>query len=242
MSSISEQCLLAGGTGVGRIYRGGETQYETDGAEVLLRIKNGVSRFPVLSLDSEGKNNEYFQIGFVGESFLEAVVFGPLFFPKDVLDIMKQPHVYIIGRSVHEDIGKLFGKQSGCQGVDVGVLTLDLEDASEETRPMRTSLGALTHEATGVCMNHIKNARKDPNGKKFIGVRDRGWHKDKIGPQKIVYAALDVSLPFTIVFRYLVHRNHVYTTTGRSNRKKESWGTVLETIFGQLIDRLIKDR
>ena len=234
MDSVSRQCLLKTGTGVGRIYKGGEEEYSWDGGRVL--------RFPVLALDSEGGDSAYYQVGWVGEDCLEAAIFGPYFFPEEVKDLLRLPHVYIIGRSVHSDIIRLLGKATGHGGLDLSVLTLDLQDASENTRPLRSGLGSLATEATAVSFEHIKNSRKHPKGKPFIGVRDVNWGREHIGPFKTVHAALDVTLPFTILFRYLVHRAATYKTIGRKNKVVPTWRSVMFESVGPLVDRILNDR
>ena len=242
MNSIARQCLLHTGTGVGRIYKGGKEEYDWDGGRVLRRIREGVDRFPALALDSEGGDKVYYQVGWVGEDCLEAAIFGRYFFPEEVKELLRLPHVYIIGRSVHSDIGCLLGKATGHGGLDLSVLTLDLPDASENTRPMRSGLGTLATEATAVSFEHIKNSRKTPEGKPFIGVRDGNWNKEHIGPFKTVYAALDVTLPFTILFRFLVHHAAIYKTIGRKNKVVPSWPSVLFASVGSLVDRVLNDR
>ena len=59
---------------------------------------------------------------------------------------------------------------------------------------------------------------------------------------QLVYAALDVTMPFAILFRYQVHYVHYYKTTGRRNRTVPTWDTFLEEAVGCTVDRVLSDR
>ena len=150
LQSIAAQCLLDCGSGVGKVFKGGKEEWEWDGGVMMRRIRDGVARFPFVGLDSEGDGAIYVQVGWVGESVLEAAVFGPRFFPEEVADLLRDPAIYIAGRDVHDDIMKVLGRKTGMRGIDLSVPALDLPDAWTESMPMRTNLGALAFEATGV--------------------------------------------------------------------------------------------
>ena len=242
LQSIAAQCLLDCGSGVGKVFKGGKEEWEWDGGVLMRRIRDGVARFPFVGLDSEGDGAIYVQVGWVGESVLEAAVFGPRFFPEEVADLLRDPAIYIAGRDVHDDIMKVLGRKTGMRGIDLSVPALDLPDAWTESMPMRTNLGALAFEATGVSFEHIKSARKKPQWRKFIGIREAGWNRADIGLEKTVYAALDSTMPFPVVFNYLVHWLNVYRTAGRKDAGMLTWQVMLGKALGPLVDREICQR
>ena len=59
---------------------------------------------------------------------------------------------------------------------------------------------------------------------------------------QLVYAALEVSLPFAILFSYFVHYIHYYKTTGRRNRVVPTGDLLLEQAVGSAVDRVLNDR
>ena len=134
-------------------------------------------------------------------------------------------------------MAKILGRATGFNRLDVAVLTLDLPDSCQSTQPKKTNLGSLAAEVTGVSMEHIKAWRKRPEYKKWHFIRDGDWTKEDMGLVKTVYAALDVTLPFPIIFRYLVHIGHAFSTVGRRRRDHPTWEKLLQEAFGELVDR-----
>ena len=109
MDSIAQQCHLECGSGVGRIFKGGKEEYQWDGGLLLRCMREGATRLPIMGLDTEGEGVIYIQVGWVGESVLEAAVFGPRFFPQEVADLLADPSIYLAGKDVHSDIFKILG-------------------------------------------------------------------------------------------------------------------------------------
>ena len=91
-------------------------------------------------------------------------------------------------------------------------------------------------------MDHIKSARKKPEWRRFVGLRDKGWGKEKISMAKVVYAALDVTLPFPTLFRFIVHYLNTYERTGWRNRKVKTWNSLLAEILCPVVDREVSAR
>ena len=95
MESIYEQCSLSSGTSAVSIWKVGEKHWESSKETVLDRVSKGIGRLPVIGLDSEG-HGTYYQLGWVGETGLEAAVFGPGFFPQELMVILEDPQVYVV--------------------------------------------------------------------------------------------------------------------------------------------------
>ena len=71
---------------------------------------------------------------------------------------------------------------------------------------------------------HIKDPRKKKEWRKFIGIRETGWDKGYISNEKTVYAAIDVSMPFVIIFYHLIHWSSCYRKDGvKTAAWKMSW-------------------
>ena len=96
----------------------------------------------------------------MGKDCLEVAIFSPYFVPKLVVNMLRLSHVYVVGRSVHSDIGFLLGRATGYRGLDLSVLTLDLMDSCSDSQTMKTGLGTPAKEATAVTFDQIKNPRK----------------------------------------------------------------------------------
>jgi hypothetical protein len=240
LDTIADQCLLESGVGVGKIWKGGLEEYGIDGQEVFERMREGIARCPILAIDTEGDGGIYVQVGWVGENVLEAAVFGPHFLPAEVLDLIKDPTVYIGGKDVHDDLSLILGRKKGLKAVELSVLTLDLPDSCEDSDPRKSSLGQLAFEATAVSFEHIKDPRQKKEWRKFSSIRERGWDKAEIDDVKIVYAALDVTMPFVIIFYYLVHWVNSYRKEGgRKGAWDVSWEALLERAVGPVVDRVI---
>ena len=88
MKCIEKQCLLSGGTGVERIYKVGRDDWQLGKESVMAKVNAGVKLWPVVGVDTEG-GGTYFQIGWVGETGLEAAVTGPNFIPPEFLAILR---------------------------------------------------------------------------------------------------------------------------------------------------------
>ena len=100
-----------------------------------------MERFPVLPLDSEGHDKVYYLVGWVGKDCLEVAIFGPYFVPKLVVNMLRLSHVYVVGRSVHSDIGFLLGRATGYRELDLSVLTLDLMDSCSDSQTIEDGAG-----------------------------------------------------------------------------------------------------
>ena len=56
MDSIASQCLLTNGTGVGRIFKGGNMAFKSGQGVYINLKKEALERISVLSLNSEGQD------------------------------------------------------------------------------------------------------------------------------------------------------------------------------------------
>ena len=80
LEGVAKQCLLECGSSSHTIWKGGKDQWAIDKDTILSRIRDGISRFPVVGLDSEG-NGSWYQLSWVGPEGLECLVLGLNFFP-----------------------------------------------------------------------------------------------------------------------------------------------------------------
>ena len=134
ISSIKNQCTLDKGLCLTTIFKCGRHQWETgSGALVIRSLEAGINRFGVVGLDSEG-NGSYFQLSWMGEEGLEALVVGPRFFPDELVAILTRDDVYVLGVAVMEDVLKLGGEGQGWKTVDLSVLASDMP-TNDHKRP-----------------------------------------------------------------------------------------------------------
>ena len=72
--------------------------------------------------------------------------------------MLRLPHVYVVGRSMHSNIGTCWEGQQGT--LDLTFWSLDLGDYCSNSQPMKTGLGTLAKEAMAMTFDPIKNPRK----------------------------------------------------------------------------------
>ena len=117
---------------------------------------------------------------------------------------------------------------------------LDVPDASDESNAMKSGLGNLSLEACSVSFEHLKNPWKKPGFRKFQGIKESVWNVQELSDNKIVYTALDVTMPIVVVYYYLVHWASLYRPNGVSRGAwKVSWDTLLDQAVGPVMDRVI---
>ena len=122
---IEEACSMKSGLVASTIWKGGRDEWEKDGENIMARVNQGLGRLKVLGFDSEG-NGDYYQLGWVCEKGLEALVLGPQFFPQELLDVMARDDVYLLGIGIWGDLQTLTGRKIGWRAVDMAVMSSDL--------------------------------------------------------------------------------------------------------------------
>ena len=106
---------------------------------------------------------------------------------------------YIARVDVHAELGQLLGRRRGWGGIDISVLTRDLDRSILE----KPGMGELIKNTIGVSIDHIKKSSSCKEWSQYRYIRQFGWEKEKICEEKIVYAAMDASLSLVIVFNYV---------------------------------------
>ena len=91
LDKIAKQCLLESETTSYCIWKGGENEWLMDGAMLVLKIEEGIKRFPAIGLDGEG-NGAWFQLSWVGKDGIESLVLGLRFFPVIFLQPLYMNH------------------------------------------------------------------------------------------------------------------------------------------------------
>ena len=61
--------------------------------ELLDSLNKGLTIMPVIGLDSEG-GDVWFNLGWVGETDMVAMLVGPGFFPREIMEILERNDVY----------------------------------------------------------------------------------------------------------------------------------------------------
>ena len=106
---------------------------------------------------------------------------------------------YIAGVDVHAELGQILGRRRGWGGIDISVLTRDLDRSTLE----KPGMGEFIKNTIGVSIDHIKKNSSCKEWSQYRYIRQFGWEKEKICEEKIVYAAMDASLSLVIVFNYV---------------------------------------
>ena len=225
---LKATCTLKSGLCADAIWKGGKNEWKIDGKNILARVNKAVAKLQVLGFNGEGKENEYFQLAWVGDFGLEAIVLGPKFFPAELLEVMERDNIYVLGVAVWEDLFALTGRRTGWKGVDLSVMCSDLP-GSDHRKP---GMAGLIQAATGVSVEHMKS------GEMMKRLRVYGWNKVKLALDKIVYAAMDATMVFPILFAVVIHRMHRYDKGDMYEGKDASWETLLSRILGPLVDRV----
>ena len=224
---LKDTCTLKSGLCADAIWKGGENEWKKDGKDILARVNKAVARLEVLGFDGEGENNEYFQLAWAGDNGLEAVVLGPKFFPGELIEVMERDNIYILGVAVWEDLFGLTGRRTGWRGVDLSVMSSDLPSANHG----KPGMAALILAATGVSVEHLKSGRMKKR------LRIDGWNKAELELDKIIYAAMDATMVFPILFVVVIHWMHRYNKGDFYEGMEASWSTLLKRILGPLVDR-----
>jgi hypothetical protein len=226
--SLEKGCSLESGLVAEVIWKGGEDAWEANGQEIMQRLRKGLCRLPVAGFDGEGEGC-YYQLAWLGELGLEALVLGPGFFPQEVMEVLEDEDVYVLGVNVWEDLLHVLGKKKGWKGVDLSILTSDMPSAKHSKPGMAT----LIYQATGVKVDHLKK----PWEQKFVGLRSTGWKTIRISDEKIVYAAMDATMALVIFYDVLLHWMSRYKQADFLEGDSVTWKAFLSRILGPLVDR-----
>ena len=201
IDGVSPSCTLSTGWGVNHLNVVGEREWEEKGEEILERAWAGTEMWPFISLDCEGAGIWY-QIAWYGKQGLDIYIFGPGFFPIEMMILLESRNNFVIGRSVHDELGFILGRKSGWLGLDLAVVTRDLQYSDH----VLTGLGELIRTATGQSVDKVKHPKKYSEDVKYkYGyIRVHNWSGPLDGPQ-LLYAAFDVVAPHIIMYDYMLN-------------------------------------
>ena len=118
-------------------------------------------------------------------------------------------------------------QMTGWRGVDLSVMSSDLPSANHG----KPGMAALILAATGVSVEHLKSGRMKKR------LRIDGWNKAELELDKIIYAAMDATMVFPILFVVVIHWMHRYNKGDFYEGMEASWSTLLKRILGPLVDR-----
>ena len=222
---IEEACSMKSGLVASTIWKGGRDEWEKDGENIMARVNKGLGRLKVLGFDSEG-NGDYYQLGWVREKGLEALVLGPQFFPQELLDVMARDDVYLLGIGIWGDLQTLTGRKIGWRAVDMAVMSSDLP-ACNHSKP---GMAGLMLSLMGVSTEHLKTGNKSY-------LRKSGWNTATLDWEKIVYAAMDATAPFPAFLSVVIHWMNTYYKGDLYEGGEANWDILLGRILGPLVDR-----
>ena len=228
-SSIEERCTIDSGILIDGMWKGGEDQWSKDGQKLLQRINDGIKRMGILGFDGEG-NGAYWQLAWLGENGIEALVLGPNFFPDELVKILKLPNVYILGVAVWEDVAGLSAESTGFKTVDLSILASDMPSFNKD----KPGMASIFLDCTGVDISHLKKCNKGP----LKGLRYEGWNNVNLSDVKVLYAALDAVVVFPVLYKVLQHWRFRYRTSESIQVDDISWDWVLRTVLGPLVNRI----
>ena len=216
-------CTMENGLCVQRIWKGGERACFVEGLKKMEHIQQGCKRLGVFGFDSEGQGGIYYQISWIGESGIEALVIGPNFFPNELLTVLSSPGVYILGVGIWQDICSLSADITSFKTIDLSVLVSDLP-SSNHAQP---GMASIVKDVTGVDIKHLKKS----------SLRYRGWEKEHLSDNKVLYAALDATAVFPALYKVLQHWRYRYHRGELLPGKPITWASILETVLGPLVNR-----
>ena len=197
---VKPSCTIGSGWGVENLWVVGEIEWESGGDEMMARAWRGVEIWPFIGLDCEG-SGIWYQVCWYGQDSLEVVIFGPSFFPLEMMNLLECKRNWILGKNVHDELKYILDSKTGWNGLDLAVLTRDLKHSDH----VHNGLGAMIESATGQNVDKIKNPKKYDQKVmfKFGYIRSHNWSRKLDGPQ-MAYAGFDVAAPHIIIYDYLL--------------------------------------
>ena len=96
LDNVKYTCLLENNLIAGLLSVYNKKSWLDDKEKVMGRAWASVDVWPFLSFDDEG-HGIYFQVGFFGAAGWECVVFGPAFFPKEMMELLESPRTIVTG-------------------------------------------------------------------------------------------------------------------------------------------------
>ena len=124
VKEIRSTCLLEDDLVVSRLSVYDEISWPEDMEVVMAKLWNSLGVWPFISYDGEG-NGIWAQIGFYSPVGWECLVFGPGFFPVEVMEVLESPKSIILGKNIHKDLMWILGSSVGWRAIDLGVWTRD---------------------------------------------------------------------------------------------------------------------
>ena len=198
VAGIKYTCLLENNMIVSLLSVYDQIKWLEDKEKVMARAWASIEVWPFISFDDEG-HGIYFQVGFFGAAGWNCLVFGPAFFPKEMMELLESPRTIVTGKNIHDDLSWILGSQAGWRAVDLGVWTRDLKFHGHE----ENGLKKMFEETLG--FKKIKIDKNHPeNREKFGYIRSGNWAREKLDSRQLTYMAADVTLPGTVVFNILI--------------------------------------
>ena len=137
--------------------------------------------------------------------------------------MLSSPGVYILGVGIWQDICSLSADITSFKTIDLSVLVSDLP-SSNHAQP---GMASIVKDVTGVDIKHLKKS----------SLRYRGWEKEHLSDNKVLYAALDATAVFPALYKVLQHWRYRYHRGELLPGKPITWASILETVLGPLVNR-----
>ena len=203
LNDLKYTCLLENNSILGLLGVYNESTWEVHCDMVMNRAWDGVSFWPFVSFDSEG-SGIWYQVGFYTHLGWNCSVFGPRFFPAEMMALLESKLTIVTGKTIHKDLSWVLGKQVGWRAVDLGVWSRDLLYHGHH----ENGLKRMIQEALGFNMKKLVISKKseDSDKEKYGYIRAGNWdcEFDKLDSRMLVYMASDVTLTGTVVFDILI--------------------------------------
>ena len=200
LRSVKSTCLLENNYIAGLLSLYNKKTWLDDKEKVMGRAWASIDVWPFISFDDEG-HGMYFQVGFFGSAGWECVVFGPAFFPKEMMELLESPRTIVTGKNIHHDLCWILGSEAGWRAVDLGVWTRDLKFHGHNNNGLKR----MFQESVG--FKEIKISKDHPEDREMFGyIRTGNWNKEaeKLDSRQLTYMAADVTLPGTVVFDLII--------------------------------------
>ena len=199
LAGLKYTCLLENHQIVSLLSVYNEKTWQMKKEIVMGRVWQNIEVWPFVGFDTEGQG-VWFQIGVYSPTGWECLVFGPAFFPKEMMELLESDRTVVTGRGIHGDLAWVLGRENGWRAVDLGAWTRDLPFHGHE----ENGLKRMFKETLG--FDVIKIDQKHPkNREKFGYVRAGSWRNENLDSRQLVYMAGDVTLAGTVVFDIIVN-------------------------------------
>lgn len=201
LGEIKFTCLLKNDSICGLLSVFDESTWLEQKDKVMDRAWSSVALWPFVSFDTEGCGI-WFQVGFYGATGWECSVFGPCYFPVEMMEFLESELTIVTGKGIHEDLWWILGKSAGWRALDLAVWTRDLKFHGHEENGLKRQI----QEAIGFNMKLLKSMKGQEKDikERFGYIRSGNWATQTLDSRQLAYMASDVTLSGTVVFDRLV--------------------------------------